>query len=75
MSGTNQGTVDVRRSLRRLCLRFERICPAGLTSAAPQTTTAVSRSLRSTHFNSASNAGHSDCPHSVRLYSTFGGTW
>ena len=36
----------------------------------PQTTFSVRRPLRSTHFNSASNAGHSACPHSVRLCST-----
>jgi hypothetical protein len=45
--------------------KFERICPTGLTSAAPQATTSVGRSLRSTHLNSASNAGQSACPRST----------
>ena len=29
---------------------------------------------RSAHFKMASSAGHRDCPHDVRLYSTLGGT-
>src|SRR5437016_1693361 len=29
---------------------------------------------RSAHFKMASSAGHRDCPHNVRLYSTLGGT-
>ena len=29
---------------------------------------------RSAHFRMASSAGHRDCPHDVRLYSTLGGT-
>ena len=29
---------------------------------------------RSAHFRMASRAGHRDCPHDVRLYSTLGGT-
>ena len=34
----------------------------------------VSEARRSTHVSKASKAGHSACPQSVRLYSTFGGT-
>src|SRR5258705_12840185 len=37
-------------------------------------TCSLSCSLRSIHFSSASKAGHSACPQSVRLYSTLGGT-
>jgi hypothetical protein len=29
---------------------------------------------RSAHFRMASSAGHKDCPHDVKLYSTLGGT-
>jgi hypothetical protein len=32
-------------------------------------------SRRAAHFSKALRAGHSACPHSVRPYSTFGGTW
>jgi hypothetical protein len=35
----------------------------------------LSAGRRSAHFSMASSVGQRDCPHDVRRYSTFGGTW